>query len=361
MYTRALQALKAQNRLRKKSSVKTLQDFGTNDYLDLATNKQILAQTIAQIQKAQTVGARASQLVGGHQKEFKAFERYTSRLNGFDDCLIFGSGFLANMALFEALPSRQDLLLVDDDYHASGIVGTKLTKARVEFFAHNDAKDLQEKLQKASNYKNIFVAIEGVYSMGGDLASLDVINLAKKYNAVLIVDEAHSAGTIGKNLLGIFDYYSIAPTNKDIRLSTLGKAYGSYGAYVLANAQTIDFLQNRAKSFIYSTAPSVFDILYAHNAMKYVQKNKAKLNQKIQTAKAQAQEILGITSASLILPIPVNSSKKLLNIQKTLKTKGFFTGAIRPPTVKRPIIRAILKPNKPNLKVFLKNLANLTN
>jgi len=241
---------------------------------------------------------------------------------------------------------------MDEEFHASGIVAARLTEAKVLTFRHNDHENARE-LMDSNEYKNLFIAIEGVYSMGGDLAKKEFFTLADESGAVLIVDEAHSSGVLGRNLLGIFEHYDIEPKQNHIKMGTLGKALGSYGAYILASKETISFLENRAKSVIYATAPSLFDTALATVNLRYIRKNSEKLHNRFMKAIKIAQEKTGIKTESLILPIPVKSSKEALRLQKLLKEKGYFVGAIRPPTVKTPILRVILRTNE------LKKLAKL--
>lgn len=179
--------------------------------------------------------------------------------------------------------------------------------------------------------------------MGGDLAPIEIFKLADNYKALLIVDEAHSSGVIGDNLLGIYDYYKIKPNKFHIKMGTLGKAYGSYGAYILASKEIIEFLTNRAKPIIYSTAPSLFDTALALESLNFIINNKKELKTKIEKNLYIIQERLGIDSKSLIIPIDIGDNKKVKEIQEILKNKGYLVGAIRQPTVKSAIIRLIAK------------------
>ena len=179
--------------------------------------------------------------------------------------------------------------------------------------------------------------------MGGDLAPIEIFQIADEKKAILIVDEAHSFGVIGDNLLGIFDYYKIKPTQYHVKMGTLGKAYGSYGAYILASKQIIDFLINRAKPIIYSTAPSLFDTALANESLDYIIENKDLLKEKIKNNLTIIKNILGLNSQSLIIPILIGDNKKVKKIQENLKQNGFLVGAIRQPTVKEAIIRLIAK------------------
>ena len=172
---------------------------------------------------------------------------------------------------------------------------------------------------------------------------IEIFNIADEYKAILIVDEAHSSGVIGENLLGIFDYYKIKPNKYHVKMGTLGKAYGSYGAYILASQEIIDFLVNRAKPIIYSTAPSLFDTALGYESLKFIIENKKELKKRIEENLNIIYKELGIKSQSLIIPILIGDNKKAKEIQEILKKYGYLVGAIRQPTVKEAIIRLIAK------------------
>jgi 8-amino-7-oxononanoate synthase len=226
----------------------------------------------------------------------------------------------------------------------------------VLFFRHNDTAHLQELISTHKGFNRLLIAIEGVYSMSGNLADKQIFDIADTNNAILIVDEAHSSGVLGDKLLGIFDYYAISPKPNHIKMGTLGKAYGSYGAYILASNEIIEFLQNRAKPVIYSTAPSVFDTVLAYHVLKYIQKNSEKLKKRVDKRIKLFNEIFGKNNNSLIFTVDVTSNKKALEIQRVLLEKGFLIGAIRQPTVKTPILRII-----PNLGVKIRELKSFCN
>jgi 8-amino-7-oxononanoate synthase len=179
--------------------------------------------------------------------------------------------------------------------------------------------------------------------MSGNIVKKEIFDIANKFDAYLIVDEAHSSCILGDNLLGIFDYYNITPNYFHIKMGTLGKAYGSYGAYILANKTIISYLENRAKSIIYTTAPSLFDIRLAHNNLKYILKNKNKFIKKISKRQKIVKDILGIEKKGLVIPIEIGNNKKVVDIKNILLKNNFLVGAIRQPTVKKAIIRLIPK------------------
>ena len=340
MYQKELLALKRANRFRKREIFKNLKDFASNDYLALASKKSLLKKSFKELKNYPYNSPKASLLVNGYTKFHKRFEEELCKYNGFESGIVLGSGFLANIALIEALPRRGDLVLIDEEFHASGILASKLTMANVKFFRHNDANDLEKKIKNVEA-KRVFIVVEGVYSMSGDILNYDIFDVADRKEAVFIVDEAHSSGVIGKNLLGVFDCYDKEVKENYIKMGTLGKAYGSYGAYILANKEIISFLENRAKPIIYTTALSLFDTILAHNGFRYIQKNKDRLRNKIDKRKEAIKSILNTKISSMILPIEVKSNSSLLKVKEELLRNGYIVGAIRPPTVKKPMLRVI--------------------
>ena len=344
-YQGELQTLAKSNRIRKRKIFPdNLLDLASNDYLGIASNKMLSQKAIIRFSNQTIFSPKASALVNGYSKTHQKFEKRLAKINGFEKGIIVGSGFLANISLIESMVRKKDILFIDEEYHASGILATKLPQGEVVVFKHNDTSDLKDKINTyAINKKRVLIAIEGVYSMGGDIAPKEIYNIAKEYNAILIVDEAHSSGVIGENLLGWFDYFNLKIEKNHIKMGTLGKAYGSYGAYILASSHIIKFLENRAKPIIYSTALSLFDTIQGDENFKYIQKNKLLLKKKIKKKQQLVKNYLGINPQSLIIPIVINDNKKVLQIQEYLLKQGFIVGAIRQPTVKQAILRVIIK------------------
>lgn len=358
-YEKELLALKRSGRYRSREVVDTaLLDFASNDYLGLSHNKLLHEQTTQTLSKLPLHSPKASLLVNGYHQIHKDFEDALCEANGFEDAVIVGSGFNANIALIEALVRRGDTLFMDEKYHASGVLASNIGAIDVVFFAHNDMHELHELLARSSAKRKI-IAVEGVYSMDGDLCEKEVFALAKEFDALLIVDEAHSSGVIGENLMGIFDYYNIKVEANHIKMGTLGKAYGSFGAYILASNHIIDYLLNRAKPLIYATALSLYDTLLAHNALKFMQQNKATLHEQIQKRQKIVEEKLGVKVHALIVPLLVDDNKKVMQIKESLRKEGYAVGAIRQPTVKRAIIRLIARvgQSEEELRVLCEKLA----
>ena len=334
MYKKELNILKKKNRLRKRKIYKNIIDLASNDYLCLAENKEIRQKAFKKAMLLPSHSAKASQLVNGYTEIHKEFEEYLCALNNFEDGVIVGSGFLANLALFE-LVRKKDLALIDEEYHASGIVGSKLTQGEVRFFKHNDLEDLKEKSKDYKNFNRVFVFTEGIFSMMGDKVKKEITDYAQQIGT-LIIDEAHSVGVCGERLLGITEEYNLNP-QKTIKMGTLGKALGSYGAYILANSEIIEFLINKAKSIIYTTALNPVDVLLAHFGVEYIQNNLKQIKTKIEEKK------LIFNTSSLIKIIKAKNNKEVIQKQQELINRGILIGAIRPPTVKTPIFRIILR------------------
>ncbi len=353
-YEDELQVLSRANRIRKRKVFKNnLLDLASNDYLGLASNKKLAKKAVNQFEKLTSFSPKASVLVNGYSEIHQKFEKKLSKLNGFESGITVGSGFLANISIIESMVRKKDILFIDEEYHASGILASNLPQGEVIVFKHNDTDDLKEKIkQYGKNKKRILIAIEGVYSMGGDIAKKEFYHIANSHNAILIVDEAHSSGVLGEKLLGWFDYFNFPIKPNHIKMGTLGKAYGSYGAYILSSKHIITYFENRAKPIIYSTALSLFDIIQAHENLKYIQKNKKRISKNIEEKQQLVREYLGITPQSLIVPIIINDNKKVLQIQKYLLDKGYIVGAIRQPTVTQAILRLILKLDIPNKKLI---------
>ena len=345
MYTKELQAIEKVDRFRKREIYDDrLDDLASNDYLGLSTNKKQFKKAVKLVNEYNIISSKASMLVNGYHPIHRIFEKSLSEYNSFEDGIVVGSGFLANMALIESLVRKGDMLFMDEEYHASGVMASQILGDRVVFFAHNDTEELRAKLAQYPAYRQI-IAVEGIYSMSGDLCPKEIFDIADEEGAILIVDEAHSAGVLGANLLGIFEHYNITINSRHIKMGTLGKAYGSYGAYILASSHIVTFLINRAKPIIYSTSASIFDTALALVNIRHIRKNSDKYKLKI----AKRQEIvyrdMGIKINGLILPIEMNSNKEALYIQNGLLSQSYLVGAIRQPTVIKPIIRVILNLN----------------
>ena len=342
-YANELKALKKVGRFRSREVVDySLKDFASNDYLGLAHNKELHRKSCERLSLNPVHSPKASLLVNGYHQIHKDFEDALCEANGFEAGIVLGSGFNANIAIIEALIRRDDILLMDEKYHASGVLASQIGTMQVALFRHNDMHHLEALLKEKSGKRKV-IAVEGIYSMDGDLCAKEVFDLADRYDAILLVDEAHSSGVVGEKLMGVFDHYNIAVKSNYIKMGTLGKAYGSFGAFILSSRHISEYLLNRAKPIIYATALSLYDTLLAHNTLEYILLNRDALKEAIALRKSIIEEQLGIKVDGLIVPIVYGDNKKVMEIKEELRSLGYAVGAIRQPTVERAIIRLIAR------------------
>lgn len=357
-YSKELSILKKTQLLREKKIYSSLLfDYASNDYLGLGSLPFLLENAITYLKDFPTHAPSSSMAINGYHQIHKNFEDLLCSYFTFESCTLFGSGFLANLALFDTLVRKNDVIFIDELYHASGQYPAKLLGKQAIFFKHNNPLDLLDKIQKTPIQGRILIAIEGVYSMDGDIAKIDFAHIAKQKNALLIVDEAHSSGVIGKNLKGYFDYHNLPILPNYIKMGTLSKAYGSYGAYVLGQKNIIDFLFSKAKSSIYTTAPSLFDIALAHQNLIYIQKHAQKFFTELQVLR----EIFTPTPESQILILPFEKQESMLQISNLLLKNNFLVASIRKPTSNTPRLRISLnlKNSKTQTQKLCKILQNL--
>ncbi len=342
-YSQELKALKRAGRYRKRTLINgSLKDFSSNDYLGLAHKKELHELACHNLEKLDAHSSKASLLVNGYHQVHKDFEEALCQANGFAAGIVMGSGFNANIALIESLVRKGDTLFMDELYHASGVLASQLSHVNVQFFKHNDMQALRLLLQN-SQAKRKIVAVEGIYSMDGDLVDKEIFAICDAHDALLIVDEAHSSGVIGEELMGVFDYYNISIKENYIKMGTLGKAYGSFGAFILASEHIVEYLLNRAKPIIYATSLSLYDTLLAHESLRYIQKNVTVLKKEINKRQKIIKEEVGIEPAGLIVPLLIKDNNKVLEIKNELEHFGVSVGAIRQPTVPQAIIRLIAR------------------
>ena len=317
-YEKEIAALKRSGRYRERTLYRPeIIDLASNDYLGLAENRELMEAAYKVLDRAPSHSAKASMLVNGYHPIHADFESALCRANGFEAGIVVGSGFSANIAMIEALVRKGDELFIDEKYHASGILATKLSEGKITYFNHNDPDDLKRKLRE-SNAKRKIIAVEGIYSMDGDLLERGIMDLADEHEALLIVDEAHSSGVVGPKLMGVFDLYGIAIKPHYIKMGTLGKAYGGFGAYILASNHIVEYLVNRAKPVIYATAPSLFETALAHCSLQYILEHAKQLNETILARRALVKRCLDIDVPGLIVPILIGDNRKTVAIRAEL-------------------------------------------
>lgn len=355
-YTKELSVMQKKGIVRsKKLHSPSLLDYASNDYLGLSTHKSLLNHAIKKLKTHPYHSPISSMAVNGYHQIHYEFEEFLKSYFGFPEATLFGSGFLANIALFETLVRKEDVIFVDELYHASGRLPAKLLGERAIFFSHNNPQELREKIIKTPTKGRVLIAIEGVYSMDGDISSVEFDSIAREFGALLIVDEAHSSGVLGENLKGYFDFHHILPKDYHIKMGTLSKAYGSYGAFVLGEKSVIDFLFTKAKSSIYTTAPSLFDIALAHSNLEYIFTHTPTLAQKLKAQKKALSPLLHTDSQLAILPF--SSQERMLEVSKELEREGYLVGSIRKPTAQTPRLRISL--NIKNSKMQTQKLCKI--
>ena len=337
-HERALKALERRGRLRALSARSGI-DFSSNDYLGLAAAPELIDAVEAALDRGVAVGAGGSRLLRGNDPEHEALEDDARRMFGAESCLYFGGGFVANYALFSTLPARGDLVVHDALIHASVIDGMRAGKAATAAAAHNDATSFEDAIRRwrrEGGTGRPWIALESLYSMDGDTAPLDdLIAIARRHDGMLVVDEAHATGALGPEGRGLAHALEGAPDV--VSLHTCGKALGATGALLLGPQVIRDFLINRARPFIYATAPSPLMAAAVRAALHLVRTDparRARLASLVAFAGRELERRCGLTpSGSHIQPIVLGSDERAMAAARALVERGFDVRAVRPPTV----------------------------
>jgi len=337
-HQRALKALERRGRLRALSPRGGL-DFSSNDYLGLAASRELADAVAAALDRGVAVGAGGSRLLRGNDPEHEALEAHARSFFGAESCLYFGGGFVANYALFSTLPARGDLVVRDELIHASVIDGMRAGKAATAAARHNDAQSFEDAIaawRASGGTGRPWIAVESLYSMDGDQAPLsDLIAIARRHDGTLVVDEAHATGVLGPDGRGLAHALEGAPDV--ISLHTCGKALGATGALLLAPRTIRDYLVNRARPFIYATAPSPVMAAAVRAALDIVRTDPARRRRLAGLVAFTGRELerrCGLKpSGSHIQPIVLGADERAVSIAAELVAAGFDVRAVRPPTV----------------------------
>lgn len=324
-----------------------LLNFASNDYLGLAGDPRLAAAAIAAIETYGT-GSTGSRLLSGHRDLHTQLEQAIARWKGTEDAIVFSSGYLANIGTISALVGSRDLILSDQYNHSSLLSGAKLSGATLQSYRHNDLTDLASQLEDArSRHRRCLIITDSVFSMDGDLCPLpEILNLADAHDCMVLVDEAHGTGVMGATGAGVVEQLGCRG-RAIVQVGTLSKALGSLGGYVAGSADLIDFLRNRAPSWIYTTGLPPADTgaaLAAVNIAQTEPQRRSQLWHNVQLLKAnlqlrlQANSPAGIfktllPSASPILCLEVADAATVLSLGDRLKQAGYLVSAVRPPTV----------------------------
>ena len=314
-------------------------DFASNDYLGLAADSR-LAAAMAGAAGSAGAGAGAARMVTGTHPLHTALERELADFAGADAALLFATGFAANVGVIPALVGEGDIIYSDQMAHASLIDGCRLTKARVCVVPHNDLDALESMLQaNAGTVRRSLIIVEGVYSMEGDRAPLEqLIPLARRFGAWVMLDDAHAFGVIGPGGRGSASicWPVGAP---DITIGTLGKAFGTSGAFVCGSSTLIDYLRHLARSFVFSTAPAPPIAAATRVALRIVRDEEWRRQRLREAARVVRTRLRALGceplghDESAIVPVPLGDAHRTIRIAAALEREGYIVGAIRPPTV----------------------------
>ena len=316
---------------------KSVHNFCSNDYLGLAGHADI-AQAFKQGVDQYGTGSGASHLISGHGKAHQLLEEQLAEFTGRPRALLFSSGYTANVGVINALVGRGDLVLEDYLNHASLLDGGLLSGAKFRRYKHCDRQDLQDKLKKYDGTRSLVVT-DGVFSMDGNMAPLKAIAKAcTAHNGWLMVDDAHGFGVLGTKGAGLVEQQKLGIEQVPILMGTLGKAFGTYGAFVAGSETLIETLIQYARSYIYTTALPPAVAVATSASLQLLQAEtwrREKLNQLIaRFCNGAAQVGLHLMpSETAIQPILMEDNQKVLHMGEQLYQRGFMVGAIRPPTV----------------------------
>ncbi len=309
----------------------------SNDYLGLSSRRELGEAAMSAMERF-GFGSGASRLVTGTSALHEELEQQIADFKGTDAALLFNTGYAANTGIISALMDEGDVILSDSLNHASIIDGCRLSRADVLVYRHRDIEHAEDLLKKHMNARRKLIVTDSVFSMDGDIAPLpDLTALAEKFGALLMIDDAHATGVLGRSGRGAVEHFGLAG-RVPVQMGTLGKALGTFGAYVAGNRDLIDYLINRSRSFIYSTSVPPL-ICAASLAALGIVDREPELRRKLWQNRERlvngfrASGIAMVPSETPIIPIPVGSSEKSLNLSRTLFENDIFAAAIRPPTV----------------------------
>ena len=329
--------------------------FGTNNYLGLTHHPQVIKASKEANEYG--TGSTGSRLTTGASFEARELENNISEFKNVESTLIFNTGYMTNLGVIYALTKENDVIFSDQLNHASIIDGTRISKAKVRVYKHKDTEDLERlikiEFEESNNAKNsnFFIVSDGVFSMDGDIAPLpELVEIANKYNCTLIIDEAHATGVIGKTGKGTVEYYKdktgIDLTDSvDLQIGTLSKALASEGGFVCGKKVYIDYLINKSRPFIFSTALSPATIASANAALNLLKENSEEYLNNLNSNTRLMRELL--TNAGLnivdgetpIIPIIIGPADLANKISKELEKEGILVSSIRPPSVPKDMSR----------------------
>jgi 8-amino-7-oxononanoate synthase len=337
-YVAALDALKNDDRLRKLTPRAGI-DFSSNDYLGLAGYPRMRRAISAAVESGTPIGAGGSRLLRGNCAEHESLEAEAARFFGSEAAIFFASGYVANFAILTTLPQRGDLLVLDQLAHASIHEGARAGRAEFRLSAHNDANSVEEVIQdwrSEGGTGRIWIVAESLYSMDGDFAPLEaLVAIAERHEAFLMIDEAHATGVYGEQGRGLAAAYE--GRENLIVVHTCGKALGAAGALVTTTKVLRDFIVNRCRPFIFSTAPSPLMAVAVQEALSIL-RDEPERQQRLTNLIDFTHREIGARqgwqlSGSQIVPFIVGDNARAMALAAALQARGFDVRGIRPPTV----------------------------
>jgi 8-amino-7-oxononanoate synthase len=337
-YAAALNALKDDDRLRSLTPRAGI-DFSSNDYLGLAGCQRMRKAIAAAVEAGTPIGAGGSRLLRGNCAEHESLEAEAARFFGAEASVFFASGYIANFAVLTTLPQRGDLLVLDALVHASIHEGARAGRAEFRLTAHNDAGSIEDVIRtwrSEGGTGRIWIVAESLYSMDGDFAPLEaLVAIADRHDAFLMVDEAHATGVFGPGGCGLTAAYE--GRENLIAIHTCGKALGAAGALVTTTKLLRDFIVNRCRPFIFSTAPSPLMAVAVQEALSIL-RDEPERQQRLADLIDLAHREIGTRqgwrlSGSQILPFIVGDNARAMALATALQAHGFDIRGIRPPTV----------------------------
>ena len=307
---------------------KKLLNLSSNNYLGLADNKEITAEFLDNCGAQYSLGSASARLLTGTLPVYKSLEDTITNLFETEGSLLFNSGYHANVGINSTLAGKGDVIFSDKLNHASIIDGMRLSDGKFFRYPHNDMVALEKLLiRERNNYNNAIIVSESVFSMDGDIADIRALaELKKKYNCILVLDEAHAFGVFGEKGLGVTEVLDVTK-DIDLIVGTFGKAIGSMGAFATGKKVLINYLINKARSFIFSTALPPINIAFS----KWIIENKLPLTFARRERMLELGKKLG--SESHIIPVIIGENDRTVEVCDILFENGYFTLPIRPPTV----------------------------
>ena len=315
--------------------------LASNDYCDLARDPRVV-RAAADAAARWGAGSGGARLTTGSQPPHAALERRLAAFKGAEDALLFGTGYMANVGAISALCGKGDAILSDELNHASIIDGCRLSRAAVTVYRHNDMDDLARALGAARGARRVLVVSDAVFSMDGDLLDLPrFLALCRAHGAVSMIDEAHATGVLGATGRGLCEHFGCG--RPDVLMGTLSKALGSAGGFVAGSRVLVDFLRNRARSFIFSTSLPASAAAAADAALAALEAEPERAAAARENAAFLVRELaargVATSTQSAIVPIPVGDETAAVRASERLLAEGVWIPAIRYPTVARGAAR----------------------